>query len=1050
MSIRKFLASSISATLVASVAIPAVSHADDIQFNDLKEGDSFYKEIMTLANDDIIKGYPTGEFKPYQPLMRGQVAKLFTRALKLETPENTNELLSTIEDVEPDSEFADVVAALMKEGIITKEEDGQFRPGAPLTREVMATWLVRAFKLQPDVNIPVTLTDLDVIDRKHLDNVMTLFQNGITTGKEDGSYMPNQAVNRGQFAAFMFRSIYQIEAISNPVDATYDISDAVLLPDNLPVTYTNGKAGEADISWNTNEYDLTIPGTYQLVGTISGSNKKASATVRIEDQPLMLKSVKALNLKQIELEFNHTRFNTGKLENENYYTLITGEGKKIRVIDAEVTGTKLLLTTESTLGNNDTSYLQLHKDILGSEVVNEVNSFDTTIPKIDKLEAISKTQVKVTFSEIMNFKTENGKKVTDYAISSAFELKEGTNSIKSITVQEHGKEAIIEFYSSLKENDYQLSINDSLRDYATFKLDQATFDFTMKYDKGAPVIKTVKDIYPNQYTVVFDKAITLYNKVKIESYFSHDQATGGASHVLQTAENEITVIFDQKNSLTETSKIMINKGAVLDLWGNENQLIEHEIIVINDKKGPEITSVEMIDEDKAANSYIQLKITYNEPTSSTLATEKANYSILDLTGNDIAIKRVELDSTNFTNSVYLITLDKQYGDFKNSTYTINAKQQIDLFNNQIDISTFSFAAGSEKAPGNFSANIITNDNQIRFIVDYNEAMQTSGPYSILDLIKYELRVADDAILLATLNEDENVTVAVNPYDSDSKAEIVITTDVNISGKNKQFIEQLSSAITNQQLYKVNLVLAMVADEDGNTTTSFSNNVSLRNDTTFTIADNGAIVVDQNTIHLSFDDQLNNLNLGDFIIFYDKNNNEKVDVGESLTKRDIDVMTAGNSTTLSITLSNELEYDGTYRSYPIYITTSEKTATTNRYGQKVNIDETLAVDKIVPKLAVSDGEQKVTVKAASEVGKAIVSLEFTEKIDPSTVTRLSFEVAGGLYPVESVEVKDKSLLLTVALNERQYTDLVGEYVWQLTPITDMSNNVVNNIETIIVD
>jgi hypothetical protein len=1044
MRFKQFLASTVAVALVANVSTPIVSLADSVSFADVNEKSPFYQEITTLTGEGVIQGYPDGTFRPNQPLTRGQVAKLLVRALKLETPSNANALVSSFTDIKPGSEYANEIAALVQAGIVTIQDSAQFNLGAPLTRDVMASWLVKAFKLQSIEGIQVPLSDLGLINPTHAENVKVLYQNQITLGNTDGTYGPLQSVNRGQFAAFMYRSIYQIETIENPSTLKVDISEKVFLPETLKVTYKNGKTGSAKIAWNVSEYHFTRPGTYQVMGSIAGSTKKALATVITENQPLSITSVTGVNLKQVEIQFNHDRVVKSMLENENYYTFITSSNERVRVLDAELNGKTVLLTLDKALDNNGKSTLLIHKDILGSEYHTEVSTLDTTVPVISNIEPVNKTTLKVTFSEVVDFKTDNESNVLNQTILSAFGINAAFNSIQSITVQKHGKEALIELYSPLKEGNYTLSINDQLRDYANFKLGSPSSTFIMKYDTSLPAVTGLKDVYPNQYTIVFNKPITLYNKTNIASYFQHP--TSNASKVIQTGANELTIYLSQQGSITGSSKLTITPGALMDLWGNENRLLEQTIQIPNDAKGPEITKVEMIQESATQSEYVQLLVTFNEPVNLLEALDKTKYSLVDDKQQTVYIKRVDKDSSNLTNRTFTLTLDTKYGEYKKGSYTLHANNMKDLLNNINSLYAFTFLAGSERNPGNFDGNVLLNNDEVRFIVDYKEEMATSGLFSILDLTKYELKVGSTSVLLNKLDEDKNITVTIHTSDRGKTAEIVLSSN---SSNTNNILTELRGAISKGEWTKLQLGVGVVADSDGNRTDSLSNIIKLNHQPTFTLAVNGATAVSSKLIQLTFDEKLQKLDPNDFIVYYDQNKNGSFDLNEAITKKGItDISTVNDTSILNIELLNEIEYDASYNNGLIYITTKSDTTTTNRYGQKIQIGVTKVMDKIAPQLVKENGVDKITAKAATTNGKGIVTLEFTEKIDPSTVSRLSFSVGNGKYPVESVEVVGNSIQLTVDLKGEQISSLVGESVKQISAIADMGNNLVTETQGVV--
>ncbi|MBO8156681.1 MAG: S-layer homology domain-containing protein [Bacillaceae bacterium] len=200
-SYRKFVAATLSAAAVTAAVAPAVS-ADSHSFTDVQEGDAHYEAIMDLSAKGVIQGYEDGSFGVNDPLQRRHAAVLFAKALELDAPENLDDVLAGLEDVTADSLYAEQIAAVVNAEIF-KGSAGSFMPSDDLTREQMATVLVKAFGLtdtgeELDIN-------LDNVSPSHKDNVKILAQHGITNQLDD--FRPSEAVTRGQFATFLWKAM---------------------------------------------------------------------------------------------------------------------------------------------------------------------------------------------------------------------------------------------------------------------------------------------------------------------------------------------------------------------------------------------------------------------------------------------------------------------------------------------------------------------------------------------------------------------------------------------------------------------------------------------------------------------------------------------------------------------------------------------------------------------------------------------------------------------------------------------------------------------------
>lgn len=103
-------------------------------FPDVELGRWSVKEIEYMADHDVIKGYPDGEFKPARNLTRAEFAALIFRFTELEKIDQENPFA----DVADDHWAHDEIVSLCATKLVQGYEDGDFRPENSITRaEVM-------------------------------------------------------------------------------------------------------------------------------------------------------------------------------------------------------------------------------------------------------------------------------------------------------------------------------------------------------------------------------------------------------------------------------------------------------------------------------------------------------------------------------------------------------------------------------------------------------------------------------------------------------------------------------------------------------------------------------------------------------------------------------------------------------------------------------------------------------------------------------------------------------------------------------------------------
>ncbi|WP_338452579.1 S-layer homology domain-containing protein [Niallia oryzisoli] len=241
---------------------PITSKAEGL--SDISDTYTFYDEVFYLLSKNVISGFPDGTFRANETVTRGQVAIMIGRALGFNgEPRNTQ-----FADVNTNVTGSGYIASAVEEGIISGFPDGSYRPYEAVTRGQMAIFLNRAYTLTTGETNSFTDVSSNMSAYQAILNVAF---NGIASGYPDGSYRPYQSVTRGQFSAFMARTIEpsfrapiqtdeKPEPITEPqpiIDPTYD-RIYNLTDDQIEEAIERGKQGDdyVNAGKKTFEYDL--------------------------------------------------------------------------------------------------------------------------------------------------------------------------------------------------------------------------------------------------------------------------------------------------------------------------------------------------------------------------------------------------------------------------------------------------------------------------------------------------------------------------------------------------------------------------------------------------------------------------------------------------------------------------------------------------------------------------------------------------------------------------------------------------------------------------
>ena len=120
----------------------------------------------------------------------------------------------TFSDVRGNEWFAEAVNALATQGITYGRDDGTFAPNDPVTRAQLAAFLFRALHLPDSMAAP--FGDVKIQDW-FFGSVAAMYEAGLVTGTSPDTYSPNSLVSRQQAATMVLRSLgYVLESQPQP------------------------------------------------------------------------------------------------------------------------------------------------------------------------------------------------------------------------------------------------------------------------------------------------------------------------------------------------------------------------------------------------------------------------------------------------------------------------------------------------------------------------------------------------------------------------------------------------------------------------------------------------------------------------------------------------------------------------------------------------------------------------------------------------------------------------------------------------------------------
>lgn len=175
-----------------------------LTFLDVPNGYSLAADIAYVTQRGLMNGTGNGNFTPYGPTTRGQIVTILHRLAGQPVVVGTG-----FTDVAAGSYCENAVKWAAAIGITKGYEDGTFKPGDPITREQMATFLFRyastrnlTTALRADLN---KFPDGDSVSAYARDALAWANGAGLVNGTGEGTLNPSGGATRAQAAAILHR-----------------------------------------------------------------------------------------------------------------------------------------------------------------------------------------------------------------------------------------------------------------------------------------------------------------------------------------------------------------------------------------------------------------------------------------------------------------------------------------------------------------------------------------------------------------------------------------------------------------------------------------------------------------------------------------------------------------------------------------------------------------------------------------------------------------------------------------------------------------------------
>lgn len=180
-------------------------------FSDMKDASWAADAVLYLSQNGIISGYGDGTFKPNAMITRAEFTKLIVTAF---VGDISFDFEGNFKDISEDAWYADVVNTAYKEGIVSGDDTGYFRPDDCISRQDMAVIVYNAgvkFNLFDSAKNYTAFSDDKEISDYAREAVYTLRSYSVINGMGDGSFAPVQNADRASAAQMIYSLITKFD-----------------------------------------------------------------------------------------------------------------------------------------------------------------------------------------------------------------------------------------------------------------------------------------------------------------------------------------------------------------------------------------------------------------------------------------------------------------------------------------------------------------------------------------------------------------------------------------------------------------------------------------------------------------------------------------------------------------------------------------------------------------------------------------------------------------------------------------------------------------------
>jgi uncharacterized repeat protein (TIGR02543 family) len=254
--------------------------AEQSGFQDVSPTDWFYDAAIYVQKNGIYSGTGGGFFSPKGTLTRAMFVTALGRMAGVDVSDYST---WTFADVQSGIWYAPYVEWAVKKGITSGTGGRNFSPNATISREQMASLILRYFEsyqipYQTSSQLTTQPSDIANVSSWATDAVVKLWQAGLFAGDSNGNFKPNGQASRAEAAVLFMRSNAVVQAWANQNQGTVPPT-----PTPAPTPEPGGSGGGS----NTNAPKFTM--TFESNGGSEIAEQKVQQGKALSKLPVPVK-----------------------------------------------------------------------------------------------------------------------------------------------------------------------------------------------------------------------------------------------------------------------------------------------------------------------------------------------------------------------------------------------------------------------------------------------------------------------------------------------------------------------------------------------------------------------------------------------------------------------------------------------------------------------------------------------------------------------------------------------------------------------------------------